>query len=64
MVQKYGFVPLKQKPILYLTDDVLLAFCLLVLLGDGFIDILLFGFVGIAGVDHRDLLIVYVIGHL
>ena len=64
MVEEDCLVTLEEEPIFDLPDDVLLALGLFVLLCDGFVDVLLFGFVGIAGVHHRDLLVVDVVGEL
>lgn len=52
VVQEDCLVTLEQEPVFYLTDDVFLALGFLVLLGDGLVDVLLLGLVGIAGVDH------------
>lgn len=63
MVEEDCLVTLKQEPILDLTDDILLALCLLIFLSDGLVDVLLLGLVRIAGMHNRDLLVIDVVGH-
>lgn len=63
MVEKDSFVSFEQKPVFDFADHIFFAFGLLILLCDGLVDILLFGLVGIAGLDHRDLLLI-VVGEL
>lgn len=48
VVQEDGFVTLEQEPVFDLTNDILLAFGLLVLLGNRLVYVLLFGLVGIS----------------
>lgn len=60
MIEKDGFVSFEQKPVFDFADHIFLPFRLFILLGDGFVDILLLGLVGIAGLYHRDLLFIVV----
>lgn len=62
MVEEHCFVSLKKEPVLYLSDDVFLTFSFLVLLGDGLVDVLLFGLVGITRMHDRYLLVLDVVG--
>jgi len=64
MVEEHCFVSLEEEPVLYLPYDVLLPFSFFVLLGDGLVDVLLFGLVGITRVHDRYLLVVDVVGEL
>lgn len=64
VVEEDCFVSLEQEPVFDLPDDVLLALSLLVLLGDGFVYVLLLGFVSVTGMHHGNLLVVDVVGQL
>ena len=52
VVEEDGLISFEEEPVLDFADDVLLPFGFLVFLSDRFIDVLLLGLVGIAGVDN------------
>lgn len=64
MVEEDCLVTLKEEPVFDLSNDVLLALGLLVLLRDGFVDVLLLGLVSITGMHNRDLFVIDVVGEL
>ena len=56
VVQEDGFVSFEQEPVLDFPYGLLLVLGFLVLVGYRFVDVLLFGLVGIATLNHADLL--------
>lgn len=60
MVEENSFVSFEKKPVFDFPDHIFFTLSLLILLCDGFVDILLFGLVGIAGLHHRDFLFIVV----
>lgn len=64
MIKEDCFVSFEKKPVFDLSDNVLFALGLLVFLCYWLVDVLLFRFVGVTWMHHRDLLIVDVIGQL
>lgn len=56
VVQEDCFVSFEQEPVLDLPYGLLLVLGFLILMGYRFVDVLLFGLVGVATLNHADLL--------
>lgn len=63
MVEEDGFVSFEEEPVFDFANDFLATFCFLVLLGNGLVDILFLGLIGVSGLDDWYFFVFCGVGH-